>query len=96
MGILVLVVGIVLNIFLVMLIARMIISWIQAYARDWHPTGVVLIIAESIFTVSDPPLKFLGRYIRPIRIGRVSLDLSFTVLFIVIVAILVVIGAPVL
>jgi YggT family protein len=49
---------------------------------------VLLIIAEGIFTATDPPLKFLRRYIRPLRIGTVAIDLSFMVLFIVILVLL--------
>ena len=88
MGILKVVLTYILTIYLVILIARMVISWIQMFARSWVPTGVILIIAESIFTATDPPLKFLRRYIRPLRIGTVALDLSFMVLFIVILILL--------
>ena len=35
--------------YLLLLIVRMIISWIQAFSRDWHPTGVVLVIAEGVY-----------------------------------------------
>jgi YggT family protein len=71
----------VLWIYLVILIGRMIFSWVQAFARDWRPKGVVLVLAEAIFTVTDPPLKFLRRFIPPLRIGMVAFDLSFMVLF---------------
>ncbi len=88
MGILRTVLHYVLLVYLLILIARMIISWIQMFARDWVPRGVILIIAEGIFTATDPPLKFLRRYIRPLRIGTVAIDLSFMVLFIVILILL--------
>jgi YggT family protein len=78
----------VLTIYLVVLIGRMIFSWVQAFARDWHPSGVLLVIAESIFTITDPPLKLLRRFIPTIRLGMVALDLSFMVLFIVILILL--------
>ncbi len=78
----------VLSIYLVILIGRMIIGWIQVFARSWRPTGVVLVLAEGIFTATDPPLKFLRRYIRPLRIGTVAMDLSYIVLFIVVLILL--------
>jgi len=84
MGILRLVLTYVLTIYLLILIGRMIFSWIQMFARSWSPRGIVLLIAESIYTVTDPPLKFLRRYIPTLRIGTVAMDLSFMVLFIVI------------
>jgi YggT family protein len=88
MGILKIVLYYLLAIYLVILIGRMIFSWIQAFARSWRPTGIVLVIAETIFTLTDPPLKFLRRYIPPLRLGTVAMDLSFMVLFIVILILL--------
>ncbi len=88
MGILKIVLTYILTIYLVILIGRMIFSWIQMFARQWVPTGIILVIAETIFTLTDPPLKFLRRYIRPLRIGTVALDLSFMVLFFVIIILL--------
>ena len=78
----------VLTIYLVILIGRMIFGWVQVFARDWHPTGIVLVLAEAIFTVTDPPLKFLRRFIPPLRLGMVAMDLSFMVLFIVVLILL--------
>jgi YggT family protein len=73
-----------LSVYLVLLIIRMILGWIQVYARDWTPSGFVLVVAEGVYTATDPPLRFLRRYIRPLRIGSVALDLSFTLLFVVV------------
>jgi len=78
----------VLTIYLVVLIARMIFSWVQVFARDWHPSGILLVIAEGIFTITDPPLKFLRRFMPTVRLGMVALDLSFMVLFIVVLILL--------
>ncbi len=77
-----------LAIYLFVLIVRVIFSWIQAFSRDWHPSGILLVIAESVFTVTDPPLKFLRRFIPPLRLGMVAMDLSFMVLFIVVLIML--------
>ena len=78
----------VLTIYLVLLVGRMIFGWIQVFARDWRPTGILLVLAEAIFTVTDPPLKFLRRFIPPLRLGMVAMDLSFMVLFIVVLILL--------
>ncbi len=78
----------VLYLYLVVLIGRMIFSWVQVFARDWRPKGVILVLAEAIFTLTDPPLKFLRRFIPPLRIGMVALDLSFMVVFIVLLILL--------
>jgi YggT family protein len=78
----------VLTIYLVILIGRMIFSWVQVFARDWRPSGILLVIAEGIFTITDPPLRFLRRFIPTVRLGMMALDLSFMVLFIVILILL--------
>ncbi|WP_219470610.1 YggT family protein [Nonomuraea rhizosphaerae] len=75
---------VVLSLYLVLLIGRMIFETVQAFARSWRPSGVVLVLAEATYTATDPPLKFLRRFIPPLRLGTVAFDLSFTVLFIVV------------
>jgi YggT family protein len=42
---------------------------------------VILVIAELIYTVTDPPIRLLRRLIPPLRLGGISLDLGFTLLF---------------
>jgi len=88
MEILKLVLYYVLAVYLVVLIGRMIFGWVQVFAREWRPTGVVLVLAETVFTLTDPPLKFLRRYIPPLRLGTVAMDLSYMVLFIVVLILL--------
>lgn len=85
LGIVQIVLRYVLTIYLVILLGRLIFSWIQTFSRSWHPTGVVLIIAEVVFTATDPPLRFLRRFIPTVRLGTVALDLSFMVLFFVVI-----------
>ena len=75
-------------IYLLLLIGRLIISWIQSFSPSWRPTGIVLVMAEAVFTPTDPPLRLLRRYIPSLRLGTVALDLSFMVLFLVILVLL--------
>ncbi|MFC3998633.1 YggT family protein [Nocardiopsis sediminis] len=74
-----------LQIFLLVLIGRLVFELVQSFARSWRPSGFVLVLAETTYTITDPPLRFLRRFIRPVRLGSVALDLSFTVLFLVVV-----------
>ena len=74
--------GSLIGLYIYVLIGRLIFDYIQMFARTWRPTGVVLLIAEGIYTVTDPPLQALRRFIKPLRLGAVSLDLSFLVLII--------------
>jgi YggT family protein len=73
-----------LYLFLLFLIGRLVLEMLQAFARSWRPTGVVLILAETTYTVTDPPLRLLRRFIPSVRLGNVAFDLSFTVLFFVV------------
>jgi YggT family protein len=81
-----------LALYLVVLVGRLIIDILQSYSRSWAPSGVLVPVAEVIFTATDPPLRLLRRYIRPLRLGSVSIDLSYTLLFLVIIVLLVVVG----
>jgi YggT family protein len=74
----------VLSVYLVLLLARMILSWIQVYAKSWSPSGILLVVAEGVYSATDPPLRFLRRYIPSVRLGSVALDLSFMLLFLVV------------
>ena len=70
-----------LYLFLLFLAGRLVLETLQAFARSWRPRGVVLVLAETTYTVTDPPLRLLRRFIPSVRLGNVAFDLSFTVLF---------------
>ena len=78
------IIGWVLWIFLLVLFARMILSWIPVLVRDWQPRGPMLVVAEAIYSITDPPLRALRKVLRPVRIGTVMLDLAFIGLFILV------------
>ena len=70
--------------YLLLLIGRLIIDMLQSYSRSWSPSGLLARVAEIIFTLTDPPLRLLRRYIPTLRLGTVALDLSFMLLFLVV------------
>jgi len=55
--------------FLIVLLVRLVFDWVQALAREWRPRGVVLVVAEAVYTVTDPPLRALRRLIPPLTLG---------------------------
>lgn len=67
------------------LVGRFIIDLIRSLNPAWRPRGLVLVLAEIAFTVTEPPLRFLRRFIKPIRFGMLSFDLAWTVLFILVI-----------
>ncbi len=67
--------------FMLMLFARMILGFVMSFSREWRPQGVMLVVTEAVFTVTDPPLKLLRRLIPPVQLGHMRLDIAFLVLF---------------
>jgi YggT family protein len=72
----------VLWLFFLALLARLVFDWVFVLSRGWEPKGPMVLVLESTYTVTDPPLRALRRVIPPLRIGSVSLDLGFLVLII--------------
>ncbi|RNE49482.1 YggT family protein [Corynebacterium alimapuense] len=74
----------VLQLFVLILIARIIIEMIQSFSRNFQPPRWFYYVAEPLFKITDPPVNALRRIVPPLRLGGVSLDLSVIVLFIII------------
>ena len=70
------------NLYILILIARLVLEYVTVFARDWRPKGPLLLLSEFVFTVTDPPLKLIRKAVPMVRLGTVSLDLSFLVLLI--------------
>jgi YggT family protein len=75
-------------IFFLLLIGRLVLDWVQVFARDWKPRGPLLVVAEAIYSATDPPLRALRRVIKPIRLGNIQLDLAFMILFLICVVLM--------
>jgi YggT family protein len=71
----------ILQIYVLVLLARIVFDYVFMLSREWRPRGVMLVVIEGIYTVTDPPIRFLRRFIPPVRIGRVSFDIAILVLF---------------
>ena len=69
-----------LNLYVLVLITRLVLEYVAIFARDWRPRGPVLLLSELVFTLTDPPLKAIRKFVPSLRIGSVSLDLSFLIL----------------
>ncbi|MGL4172788.1 MAG: YggT family protein [Actinomycetota bacterium] len=74
--------------FFLTLIGRFVLDLVQSFAREWRPRGLVLVVAEGIYTVTDPPLKALRKVIPPLRLGPVQLDLAFSVLLLITIVVM--------
>jgi YggT family protein len=74
----------VLFIFWLFLTARVVVELVRAFSREWRPAGGVAVTLETIYTVTDPPVRLVRRLIPMVRIGGVGLDLSIMVLLLVV------------
>ena len=72
----------VLWVFIALLWVRFVVDWVQVFARSWTPTGLILVILEFVYSITDPPINALRRVIPPLRIGNFALDLSFLIVMI--------------
>ena len=71
----------VLRLFLFALLGRLILDYVRMFSRTWRPRGLMLFVVEAIYGITDKPMAFVRKFIPPLRLGAVSLDLSFLVLF---------------
>jgi YggT family protein len=77
-----LVIATVLRLFLLLLFARFVVDWVQVFARSWTPKGIVLVILEIIYSITDPPILFIRRFIPPLRLGAIMIDTSFIIVLV--------------
>ena len=82
MAIIFYILGTAMSLYVYVRLARVVLDLVQVFSRDWRPTGFLLVLAEIVYTLTDPPLKLLRKIIPPLRLGQVSLDLGFIVLLI--------------
>jgi YggT family protein len=70
--------------FLLLLLFRLVMDYVFMFARSYQPARPMVVVLEVAYSITDPPLKLLRRYIPPLRLGGVALDLSFLVLSIIV------------
>ena len=78
------IVHLVLLLYILVLFARLILDYIPMFNREWRPKGFGLVVAEAVYTVTDPPIRFFRRIIPPLRIGQLSLDFGFALTLLVV------------
>lgn len=71
------VVQVALRIFILLMWARFVLDWVMVLVRGFRPRGVVAIIVELVFTITDPPIRMFRKILPPIRLGQVALDLGW-------------------
>ncbi|WP_406245637.1 YggT family protein [Microbacterium sp. M] len=87
------IVHLVLLIYIFVLFARLILDYIPLFNREWRPKGFGLVVAEAVYTVTDPPIRFFRRIIPPLRIGGLSLDFGFALTMFVVLILMAIVRA---
>lgn len=67
---------------MLLLLGRVVFDWARLLAPHWTPKGPVLVLADWVYKMTDPPINWLRKYIPPLRLGTVALDVGFLVLFV--------------
>lgn len=78
------VLAILLRLFWFVLLARLVLDLVQAFARQWRPQGFMLVLAEAVYTITDPPIRAVRRVVPPLRLGSIQFDLAFLIVLIVV------------
>ena len=71
-------------VFYLFLLARLVGSVVVQFSRRWQPGPRAAALLETVFSVTDPPLKGLRKMIPPLRLGTVSIDLAFLALLLIV------------
>ena len=71
-------------IFIALMWVRFVVDWVQIFARNWSPTGFLLVVLELVYSATDPPIKFVRRFVPPLRLGSIMLDTSFLIVMVVV------------
>jgi len=72
----------ILGLFKLALFIRIIIDYVRMFAKNWRPNSILLTFFEFIYSITDPPMRYVQRFVPPLRLGGISLDLSIIVLLI--------------
>lgn len=73
----------ILTVYIGVLWVRFILDWVRVFNPRLRPRGVLLLLFEIVYTLTDPPIKFFRRVLPPIRLGQVALDLGWMLTMIV-------------
>lgn len=80
-------INVLIDAYLFVLFIRMIVDWAMILMPRWYPRGVVSSLIRVIYALTEPPLRWLRRYIPPLPMGRIQLDVSFMVLYFILIVI---------
>lgn len=76
-------IGLVLFGYTLLLLGRFVWSILSSLNPYLRPKGWAVVVVETIYTLTDPPIKALNRLIPPVTLANITFRLSELLLFLV-------------
>ena len=83
-----------------LLVVYLISMWVRfgldlavAIGRNWRPRGFLLVVAEIVYTITDPPIKLVRRLIPPLRLGNAAIDFAWTIVMLAVIILMTIVSA---
>ena len=71
-----------------MMWARFALDLLRTFNRAWRPRGPLLVVAEVVFSLTDPPVRLVRRVLPPLRLGAVALDFGWSIVMLVVIVLM--------
>lgn len=72
--------------------ARIILDFVRQLRPDWRPKGFWLVVSVWLLRLTDPALRFVRRFVKPVRIGGAMLDIAMLVLLLALLLVMTIVG----
>jgi YggT family protein len=79
--------------FFILMWARFILDLLTNFVRGFKPRGLLLVVAEVAYTVTDPPLRAVRKVLPPVRFGGVALDFGWSLVMLAVIILMAVVSA---
>jgi YggT family protein len=66
-------------VFVIAMWARLILDFLRAMRPGWRPPSFLLVISGLVYGITDPPMKAVRRFVKPVSFGAIALDFGWTV-----------------
>jgi len=57
---------------------RFIVDLVRGVNRGWRPQGMLLVLVEVVYTLTDRPLTFFRRVVPSLRVGPIAFDFGWS------------------
>jgi len=68
--------------------ARFVVDLVSQFNRNWRPRGALLVLANAVFAITDPPIRAVRRILPPLRMGVVALDFGWSIVMLIVIVLM--------